>query len=186
MRKVIYGAAVTLDGYIARPDGSVDYLKMTKAGQTLMRDFFAQLDTVIMGRKTVETAEREAWRNGEPPKGPWATYAFSRTRPPGERAGITWTNQRPSAFLRQIRRKRGKHIFLMGGGELARSFLQEDLVDELFVGVVPILLGAGIPLFPPGFPERRFRLVECEEYDGSSVSLRYRRIRKTQKRNRLR
>lgn len=180
MRKVIYGAAVTLDGYIARLDGSVDYLRMTKAGQKLMRDFFAQLDTLVMGRKTVEAAERLAGNDGNPLKGPWNTYAFSHTRPPGERKGITWTNQRPSAFVRQLRKRRGKHIFLMGGGELARSFLQEDLVDELFIGIVPIVLGAGIPLFRPGFPERHFQLTECKKYDGSSVALTYRRIRKTE------
>jgi dihydrofolate reductase len=163
---------------IARPDGSVDYLEMTREGAKLMGDFFARLDTVIMGRKTVEAAER----NGEPPSGPWKTYAFSRTRPPGDRNRIVWVNQRPSALIRQLRRRRGKHIFLMGGGELARGFLQEDLIDELFIGIVPILLGAGIPLFPPGFLERRFQLIECKPYDGSSVALKYRRIVKARKR----
>jgi dihydrofolate reductase len=60
---------------------------------------------------------------------------------------------------------------------LARSFLQEDLVDELFIGVTPILLGDGIPGFPGKFPQRDFKLTECKSYSNGSVGLRYERIR---------
>jgi len=65
----------------------------------------------------------------------------------------------------------------MGGGELARGFLEADLIDELFLDVVPILLGAGLPLFPAGFPQRDFTLVENKTYSKSQISLTYRRIR---------
>jgi dihydrofolate reductase len=177
MRKVILGCGVTLDGYIARPDGSVDFLVMPKGGEKLMRKFFAGLDTIVMGRKTAEAAQGMAEAGEEPPKGPWKTYVFSLTRPPGERDGMTWVNQSPGAFVRQLRKRRGKHIFLTGGGELARSFLQADLVDELWMHVVPILLGGGIPIFPAGFPQRDFKLLECKSY-GNDVSLIYSRARK--------
>jgi dihydrofolate reductase len=70
----------------------------------------------------------------------------------------------------------------MGGGELARSFLQADLIDELFLDVVPILLGAGLPLFPAGFPRRDFSLVENKTYSKSQISLTYRRARSKRKR----
>ena len=70
-----------------------------------------------------------------------------------------------------------KDIYLGGGGELARSFLQEDLVDELFIGVGPMLLGDGIPGFPGKFPQRDFKLTECKSYSNGPVGLRYERMR---------
>jgi dihydrofolate reductase len=70
----------------------------------------------------------------------------------------------------------------MGGGELARSFLQADLIDELFLGIVPILLGNGIPFFPAGFPQRDFTLIENKTYSKSQISLTYRRVRSKRKR----
>jgi dihydrofolate reductase len=88
----------------------------------------------------------------------------------------------PEAWLRKIRARPGKHICHMGGGELARSFLQADLIDELYLGVVPILLGAGLPLFPSGFPQRDFTLVENKTYSKSQISLTYRRVRSKRKR----
>ncbi len=180
MRKVILGAGITLDGYLARPDGSVDYLVMTKEGSALMSRFFATIDTIVMGRKTLDAAIA---MTGGIYKSPGAipTYVFSHTQPPGERDGVIFSNQSPAAWVRKIRARRGKHIFHMGGGELARSFLQADLIDELFLAVVPILLGRGLPLFPGGFPQRDFTLVENKTYSKSQISLTYRRLRSKRK-----
>jgi len=80
------------------------------------------------------------------------------------------------------RERRGKNIWLMGGGELARNFLKADLVDELYLGVVPVLLGEGIPLFPSGFPQRDFALVENKTYSKGLISLKYARIRTKRRR----
>ena len=184
MRKVILGAGITLDGYVARPDGSVDYLAMTKEGSALMASFFATIDTIIMGRKTLDAAIAMMGGSFKSPVD-IPQHVFSRPQPPGERDGVIFTKQTPSAWLRKIRARPGKHIFHMGGGELARSFLQADLIDELFLGVVPILLGAGIPLFPGGFPQRDFVLVENKTYSKSQISLTYRRIRPKTKRKGL-
>jgi dihydrofolate reductase len=181
MRKVILGAAITLDGYVARPDGSVEYLVMTKEGAALMGSFFATIDTIVFGRKTLDAVVAMTGSSYKSPGG-IPTYVFSRTQPPGERDGVIFTKQSPGAWLRKIRTRPGKHIFHMGGGELARSFLQADLVDELFLGVVPILLGAGIPFFPGGFPQRDFTLVENKTYSKSQISLTYRRVRSKRKR----
>jgi len=85
-------------------------------------------------------------------------------------------NESPAAFVKKLRKKPGKHIFLMGGGELGRSFLKADLVDELYLGIVPILLGAGRLAFPAGFPQRDFKLTECKPYS-SGLTLRYERLR---------
>jgi dihydrofolate reductase len=181
MRKVILGAGITLDGYIARPDGSVDYLTMTKEASALMARFFATIDTIVMGRKTLDAAVA---MSGGSYKSPAAipTYVFSRTQPPGERDGVIFTNQSPASWVRKIRARPGKHIFHMGGGELALSFLKADLIDELALGVVPILLGDGLPLFPAGFPQRDFVLVENRTYSKNSIWLAYRRLRSKRKR----
>jgi dihydrofolate reductase len=180
MRKVILSAAVTLDGLIARPDGSVDYLVMTKDVAKDLSRFFATVDTIVMGRKTLEAAIALSGGSYKSPvKSP--TYVFSRTQPPGERDGVIFTNQTPRAWLKKIRTRPGKHIWHMGGGELARAFLQADLVDELSLHVVPILLGSGLPFFPPAFPQRDFVLVENRTYSKSSIGLTYRRLRSKRK-----
>jgi len=69
----------------------------------------------------------------------------------------------------------------MGGGEIAREFLKADLVDELAIGVVPVLIGEGIPLFPAGFPQREFKLVENLTYSKGLIALKYERVRKKRK-----
>jgi len=185
MRKVILLAGITLDGHIARPDGSVDYLVMTKEGSADMTRFFATIDTIVMGRKTLDAVVAMTGSSYQAPNGV-PTYVFSRTRPPGERDGVVFTNQSPKAWLSRMSRKiparPGKHICHMGGGELARSFLQADLIDELFLGVVPILLGSGLPLFPSAFPQRDFVLVENKTYAKNQIALTYRRVRSKRKR----
>lgn len=180
MRKVILAAGITLDGCIARTDGSLDYLTMTKDAAAGMERFFATIDTAVMGRKTLDAVTAMTGSSYESPGG-IPTYVFSRTQPPGERDGVIFTKQTPAAWLQKIRARRGKNIWHIGGGELARSFFQADLIDELFLDVVPILLGNGIPLFPGGFPQRDFTLVENKSYSKGQVALTYRRIRSKRK-----
>lgn len=110
------------------------------------------------------------------------SYVMSRTKPPGERDGLVFSNKSPAAVVREIRKRPGKNIWLMGGGELARAFLKVDLVDELYLGIVPVLVGDGIPLFPPGFPQRNFALVENKTYSKGLIALKYKRVRPRPKR----
>ncbi len=175
MRKVILGAGISLDGYVARPDGGVDFLYQPKGYS--MAAFFATVDVVAFGRKTFDEAVK---RIGDSYKSPvkMPAYVFSKSKPPGERDGVIFTDQTPAAFVDTIRRQPGKDIFVMGGGELARSFLQDDVVDELYLGIYPVLLGEGIPFFPGGFPQRNFRLVESKTYGPHGMlEVRYSRVR---------
>jgi len=172
MRKIVLGLGISLDGYIARPDGAVDFLFMPK--DYSMAPFFATIDTAIMGRKTLEAGLKMG--GGKFDSGGLATYVFSRTQPPGERQGFTVVNESPASFVRKLRKHPGKNIWLMGGGELARDFLKADLVDELYIGMVPVLLGEGIPLFPSGFPQRDFSLIENKTYSKGMIALRYQRV----------
>ena len=176
-RKVILGFGLSLDGYIARRDGAMDYLVIDKEGEAVMADFFAQIDTTIMGRKTA-VAWVELRKSGEIQDTPgMANYVVSRRWKPGKREGFEVVRGPLTTFVRKLKRRPGKNIYLGGGGGLVRSFLQEDLVDELYLGVGPILLGDGIPGFPGKFPQRNFKLTECKSYSNGSVGLRYERIR---------
>ena len=176
-RKVILGFGISIDGYIARRNGAIDFLVMDKEGETVMADFFAKIDNTIIGRKTAAAVEKMR-KSGEIPDTPGtANYVISRRWKPGKREGFEVVSGSLTTFVRKLKRRPGKDIYLGGGGELARSFLQEDLVDELFIGVGPLLLGDGIPGFPGKFPQRDFKLTECKSYSNGSVGLRYERVR---------
>jgi len=171
-RKVVLGLGISLDGYIARPDGSVDFLFMPK--DYSMGPFFKTIDTCVLGRKTYDDGLKMGGSFSDSMK----NYVFSRTLPPGMRNGVMVTNDSPGAVISEIRKTPGKNIWLMGGGELIREFLKEDLVDELYIGVVPVLIGEGIPLFPSGFPQREFDLIENKSYSQGMIALRYGRATK--------
>lgn len=148
MRKIILGVGMSLDGYIARPDGEIDFLFTPK--DYSMAEFFAEVDTAVMGRKSLETGLKMS--GGSLPALPMELYVFSHSKAPGKCDGWTFVNESPAAFIERMRRRNGKDIWLMGGGELSRDFLIADLVDEIHLGIIPVLLGEGIPLFPSGFP----------------------------------
>jgi dihydrofolate reductase len=173
MRRVILSLALSLDGYIARPDGSVDFLDDPKGYS--MAPFFKTIDTAIMGRKTYEVGLRLS--GGKFNTYGLATYIMTSTLPPGERDGIIFTNKSPKSLIASLRKRRGKHIWHMGGGALARAFLREDLIDEVHLGVFLKLLGEGIPVFPSGFPERHFHLLENKSYGKNFLSLKFARTR---------
>ncbi|MFZ1005406.1 MAG: dihydrofolate reductase family protein [Candidatus Sulfotelmatobacter sp.] len=156
-RKVVLGFGISLDGYIARRNGDLGFLVIDKEGEALMADFFSKIDTTIMGRKTA-ASWLKLRESGEIPDTPGMTnYVISRRWKPGQREGFEVVSGSLTALVRKLKRRQGKDIYLGGGGELARSFLAEDLVDELFIGVSPVLLGDGIPGFPGKFPQRDFK-----------------------------
>ena len=177
MRKVIYGVGISLDGYIARPDGSVDFLFMPK--DYSMGAFFKRIDVALMGRKTYQVGLKLG--GGQISSPGMTCYVFSQVLPDDAPGGVTVVRERPKPFLEKLRKKTGKDIWLMGGGELTRSFLKEDLVDEIYLGIVPTLIGEGIPAFPASFPQREFALVESKSFSKGLASLRYQRARKRKK-----
>ena len=171
MRKIILSLGISLDSYIARPNGDLDFLFRPK---DYPNTAFAACDTAIMGRKTLDMALKMS--GGPLPPG-FKYYVFSHSRPPGEQNGYTFVDESPAVFAGKLRKQRGKDIWLMGGGELAREFLKADLIDELHLGIVPVLLGEGIPLFPAGFPERAFSLLDNKSYSKGMIEVKYKRVR---------
>jgi dihydrofolate reductase len=163
MRKVILGLGISLDGYIARKNGAIDWLSMDWDYD--FTAFFKTIDVVLMGRKSWEVAlgmspkSKSKSKKVSNPYAGMGAYVFSRTLKDSGVEGVEIVSGNLKEFVENLKSKEGKHIWLSGGGELAKSFLDEGLVDEIQLGVTPILLGAGIPLFPELAREVPLRLV---------------------------
>ena len=172
MRTVTYGAACSLDGFIAPSDGSMDWLHFSKDVQDFMGAYWATIDTVLMGRKTWEAAGGSSSGDEKGAKG-ITTYIFSRTL---ERVGggAHLVRENAGEFVRQLKEKPGKGICVMGGGELAQSLLEAGVIDEVGLNVHPILLGAGAPLFRDAGRRISLELTESRVIDGGCVLSLYR------------
>ncbi len=103
-------------------------------------------------------------------------YVFTTTKPSGIRDGVEYVCNGVESFADRIRSEPGKEIWLVGGGELVREFLQVQLVDEIGLTIHPRLLGGGVPLFPQPYPEMALELIRCEKYDTGLVQVLYRVI----------
>ena len=166
MRKIVLGLGSSLDGYIARKNGAVDWLSMDWDYDWTA--FFKTIDVVLMGRKSWEIAlgmnpEKKS-KSKSKASNPYAgmeTYVFSKTLQESGVEGVKVVSGDLKEFIENLKAKDGKNIWLSGGGELAKSFLDEDLVDEIYLGVTPLLLGSGIPLFPELIREIPLRLITC-------------------------
>jgi len=172
MRLVTYGAACSLDGFIARSDGSVDWLMMTADAQRVMAEYWPRVDTVLMGRKTWDQAVAMGGGSSYPGV---STYVFSRTMTGDPAPGVTLVREDAGAFVRKLKRRKGKDICVMGGGDFARSLFEAGVIDEIGINVHPVLLGSGIPLFLDPGRQVSLRLVACRQMQKGCVMLRYRK-----------
>ena len=163
------GVGTSLDGYIARRDGTLDFLFMPS--DYSMGSVMSSIDVQMMGRKTYEVSLKLGANYGAT-----ETYVFSRTAPSGRRDGVIFTDEAPQRVVDQVRSRKGNNIWLAGGGELTREFLKADLIDEIYLGIVPVLVGEGVPSFPPVFPQRNFELIENKTYSEGMIALKYRRL----------
>jgi dihydrofolate reductase len=170
MRRVILYIACSADGYIARPDGAVDWLEAYSAGgeDYGYAAFLARVDTVILGRTTWDFAVSLA----DDPYPEQHSYVYTH-RPPAPRERVTFVAGPPAELVGRLRAQAGRDIWLVGGAALNTAFAQADLIDETWLFVVPTLLGAGIPLYRPGAPEQTLRLLDTHAYATGLVRLRY-------------
>lgn len=151
MRRLIYEVATSLDGFIAGPNGEYDWIPMDP--DIDFAAMAARFDAVVMGRRSYDVARQI---EGGIMSG-LATYVYSRTLPEGSRDGVTIVRD-GLAHVRDLKQRPGKAIWLWGGGDLFRNFAEAGVVDGVELGVLPILLGGGIPLFPPPGPRLPLRL----------------------------
>jgi dihydrofolate reductase len=167
MRKVIYGGAMSLDGYIAGPNGEYDWIVMDPAMD--FAEFSTRFDTYLIGRKTFE-AMRGMGGTSVPGI---QNIVFSRTLKQSDHPSVTISADAESVVA-ELRTRPGKDIALFGGGELFRSLLAAGLVDSIGVSVIPVLLGGGVPLLPPPATRATLRLTKQRLYEKTgTIGLEY-------------
>jgi dihydrofolate reductase len=169
MRLVRYGGAMSLDGYIAGPNGEYDWITMDPD-----IDFAAMMkryDTFLIGRKTFDAMGRMGNQSKSTPG--IQNVVFSRTLKQTDYPKVLISDDAVS-YVTELRKKPGKDIALFGGGELFRSLLQAGLVDQVGVAVMPVLLGGGIPLLATPSERAKLKLRKQEVYKNTGiVSLEY-------------
>jgi dihydrofolate reductase len=145
-RLLRYQVAVSLDGFIAGPKGEYDWIVMDPSID--FAAMFREFDTAVMGRKTYDGITAQGGHGQMPGLD---VLVFSRSLPATTVVpGVRIYNDDPAKIVADLKTKPGGDIWLFGGGELFRSLLNAGLVDTVEVAVMPVLLGAGIPLLPAG------------------------------------
>lgn len=164
MRRVRYGVAMSLDGYIAGPNGEADWI--VHDPDIDFNEIFSRFDTLLIGRKTFEAMLKMEGGGGEWPG--VKSYVISRTMKEADHPGVTIVRD-ADALIADLKAGDGKDIWLFGGGELFRSLLDAGLVDGLDVAIVPVLLGNGVPLLPPPASPARLALRKQRVYEKSGI-----------------
>lgn len=169
MRKVTFRGANSLDNFIARKDDAFDWLLWNKEVTEIMKSFWETIDTVLMGRRTYEVAARMGRASSPGVK----TYVFSRTIKELGDETLTFVSEDAVDFVRRLKSEQGKDICLMGGGVLAKSLFEADLIDEIGINIQPVLLGSGIPLFYEMPRQIDLQLLKCQQLSNGCVALTY-------------
>jgi dihydrofolate reductase len=160
--------ATSLDGYIAGPDDDLSWL-FTDADYGFTT-FFSEVDTLVIGRGTYEVVRRF----GEWPYPGKRSIVVSRKQDlEVDTPDTTIHSGDLEDLLEGLRGEGAQHVWLVGGGELVRSFLEKGLLDRVTVSLHPVLLGHGIPLFPSGFPKTLLMFEDAEAYESGLVQLNY-------------
>lgn len=177
LRKIIVYIATSADGYIARPDGDVEWLN--RRPDTVdygMGEFYPTIDTILWGRKTYDWALDYSRTRGGPKDlfdRKVANYVFSRNPPTQAAPGVEFVTEPVEAFAQRLRATPGKNVWMMGGGGLIASFLDAGEIDEFDVHVIPVFIGEGIPLIAPRHRDVELRLLSSEAFPDGVVRLRY-------------
>jgi dihydrofolate reductase len=175
MRKIIVYIATSADGFIARKDGGVDWLdRPNTAGDYGMLRFYKSIDTILWGRKTYDLVLKFKKEGKDTPDmGHIRNYAFSRKPPKRVAAGFEFVKEPIKKFAKRLRARKGKNIWMMGGGGIIGSFLDEGAIDEFIIHVIPTFIGAGIPLIAPRHRTVPLKLVSVKKFSDGVVRLHY-------------
>lgn len=167
---VILYIAMSLDGFIARPDGAVDWLDdVEDDGDNGYSEFYSKVGTVIMGRKTYEEVLR---LTDEFPYAGKPCYVLSRQSQESN-SHVTFTDEELESLISRLKEQSVGYVWLVGGGQLVQQFLEKKLLDEMELYIIPKLIGEGIPLFPEGTPPANFELTDTGRL-GQIAALKYR------------
>jgi dihydrofolate reductase len=168
MSKIRYGVAMSLDGFIAGPNGEADWIEIDP--EVNFAEIWAQFDTLLMGRRTWEAAVA---RLGKKAMKGVRVVVVSRTLRSGDHPEITIISDVNRDGMQSLRAQSSNDIWLMGGGELFRSLLDLGEVDAVEVSLIPVMLGAGVPLMAPPYRQALLTLSNHKVYRSGRVSLTY-------------
>ena len=174
MFAIIYYVAVSLDGYIATPDGGVKWLAhFESSGEDYnYAKFYASVDAVLVGRRTFEQSQSFA----DVPFPGKSCWVFSRSHSSGDHAGVKVTSESPKTVATELEKQGVRRAWLVGGGQLAGAFQAERLISEYIISVMPVVLGAGIQLFRPSGSTASLKLIESKPFSSGVVQLTYSRL----------
>jgi dihydrofolate reductase len=171
-RKFIVYLATSADGFIARSDGSVDWLdRPMPKGSYGMGAFYRSIDTVVIGRKTYDFAVSHGMTDPNPGK---KSYVLSRSLTKAASPKVVVINEPIEDFAERLRAEKGKDIWLMGGAESIAAFLDCGQVDEFIIYVIPKIIGEGIPLVTPRHRDIPLKLLASRTFPDGVVRLHYR------------
>lgn len=177
MRKLSLFIAASLDGYIAKPNDDLSFLKLVeKEGEDYgYAAFTAGIDTIILGRKTYDYVLREIgtshYDNGQRD-----VYVITRTAQP-PKGRTTFYTGNLNDLVQQLKSGRGKNIYCDGGAEIINTLLQHDLIDEFIISIIPVLVGNGTRLFKDNRPEQQLEFINAKSFESGLIQLHYQRIR---------
>lgn len=177
MRKLSLFIATSLDGYIAKPNDDLSFLRLVeKEGEDYgYAEFTADIDTIILGRKTYDYVLREIG-SSHYDNGQRDVYVITKTERPGT-GKTTFFTGKLSDLVQRLKSESGKDIYCDGGAEIINELLKNDLIDEFVISVVPVLVGSGTRLFNDGRPEQLLELKSVKTFDTGLTQLHYRRKR---------
>ena len=164
MGKIILYSAVSLDGFIAKNNGEVDWLKGYENEGTDYgySEFYKSIESILMGKHTYE----QILSFDIPfPYGNKRNYVFSKTLESASSPNTKIIKERPLDFISELKKVSAKNIWLVGGGQLNGLLLKNRLIDELILSVIPVILGEGIPLFKNVQELIHFNLHKVEAFE---------------------
>jgi dihydrofolate reductase len=175
MRKISLFIAASLDGYIAKPNDDLSFLKLVeKEGEDYgYAEFTDTIDTLIIGRRTYDYVLKEIG-SSHYDNGKRDVYVITRTERPQIGRTIFYTGN-ITELVKRLKSEKGKNIYCDGGAEVINELLKHDLIDELIISVLPVLLGNGTRLFKDGRPEKILEFIEAKTFDTGLAQLHYKR-----------
>lgn len=175
MRKLSLFIAMSLDGYIAKPNDDLSFLKIVeKEGEDYgYADFMAGIDTIIIGRKTYDYVLKEIG-SSHYDNGQRDVYVITRTARPKEGRTTFYTGD-ITELVNRLKSMEGKNIYCDGGAEIINELLKHDLIDEFTISVIPVLLGSGTKLFKDGRSEYALEYITAKTFETGLIQLQYKR-----------
>lgn len=168
--KISMYVAASMDGFIARADGAIDWLgSAAEAAEDYdYRDFYASVDVLAMGAKTYRQILAHEWLYAGKP-----VWVYSRGELSSDIPGVRRADLEPAALAESLRRENHRHLWVVGGGDIHSLFLRAGLIDEIRLFVMPLALGRGVPLFAPPIADQRWTLAEARRWPHEVAELRY-------------